>query len=218
MKQRIVLIATILGLFIVACNQSPKEKTAVKSTAISLDVADADTLIASQNTSKIIWKGFKPGGEHTGFVNLKSNGVVLVKDNQLVGGNFIIDLTSITDTDLSDPEMNGKLIGHLKSADFFNVDSFPEARFVLSGVSKVEGDNQYAYLLSGDLTIKNITKPISFKTNLEIDGHTFSAESEPFMLDRTQWNVNYGSKSIFKELTDKFINDEFSIQISLKSI
>jgi hypothetical protein len=217
MKTKTVFLLLLIGVF-VACNQTPKSKTQQESINSNLVTTGADTLAACPHSSQINWKGFKPAGEHSGIVKLKPGGIILVKVNQLVGIDVVIDLTSITDSDLTDPKMNEMLVKHLKSPDFFNVDSFPTARFILTGISKTNDNSQFEYLVSGNMTIKNITKPITFKANYKIEDGIFSAESESFMIDRTQWKVNYGSKSIFKELTDKFINDEFSIQISLKSM
>jgi polyisoprenoid-binding protein YceI len=218
MKNKVNILTFLMMAILPACHHSPNNQKSEITKSAYLDTNGADTLIASHHASQITWKGFKPGGEHTGMVNLKPDGIILIKGNQLVGLDIAIDLTSIADSDLTDPKMNEMLIKHLKSPDFFNVDSFPTAHFVLSGLSKTVNNGPFAYMLSGNMTIKNITRPISFKANIDIKENSFSAESEPFMLNRTQWNVNYGSKSIFKELTDKFINDEFSVQILLKSM
>lgn len=168
--------------------------------------------------TKIYWKGSKPTGEHNGLIKLKDGGKFIVNDDKLVGGEFVIDMNSIVDTDIEDEKMNAKLVGHLKSEDFFYVDSFPEAKFVITKVSDLKGDAEFTNQIDGNLTIKGITKGISFKANVKIHNGIVSATSEEFVLDRTQWNVNYGSKSVFKELQDKFINDEFSLVIDAHSM
>lgn len=198
----------------VACNQSPKGNKAEATDSHKMEMAaDADALSACPHQSKIYWKGTKPTGEHTGFIKLKEGGKFLVEDNQLVGGEFIIDMNSIVDIDIEDAEMNAKLIGHLKSADFFHADSFPTAKFVITSVEALSGDEEFTHAIKGNLTMKDVTKGIDFKANVKVNEGAVSATSEEFVLDRTQWNVNYGSKSIFKELKDKFINDEFSLKI-----
>jgi polyisoprenoid-binding protein YceI len=217
MKVKIVLLSVLVVLTAIACNQTTKEKANVSNASGILDPTGADTLVACHHSSKVNWIGFKPGGQHNGTVNLSPGGIILVKNNQLVGADINIDLTTIANIDLADATYNAKLVGHLKSPDFFNVDTFPTANFKLTGLIPLQ-DSLYTHLAKGELTMKAITNPIEFRAKISISGKSFAAESEPFMLDRTLWHVNYGSKSIFKELKDSFINDEFSIQISLASM
>jgi polyisoprenoid-binding protein YceI len=203
----------------VACNQSPKGTKVEASDTHKMEMtADADGIAACPHQSKIYWKGTKPTGEHTGFIKLEEGGKFMVEDNQLVGGEFIIDMHSIVDVDIEDEEMNAKLVGHLKSADFFHADSFPTAKFVITSVEALTGDEAFTHLIKGNLTMKDITKGIEFKANVKLSEGAVSATSEEFVLDRTQWNVNYGSKSIFKEIKDNFIHDEFSLKIEVYSM
>ncbi|HAM98285.1 MAG TPA: YceI family protein [Marinilabiliales bacterium] len=219
MKKVVYSLLSLSLIAVVACNQAPKgTKTEVtdEHTGNAIEVGQAVT--ACNHQSKIYWTGTKPGGEHQGIINLKEGGKFLVDDDKLIGGEFIIDMNSIVDLDLENAEMNGKLVGHLKSADFFYVDSFPDAKFVITGVEELSGIPEFTHTIKGNLTMKNITKGISFKAKVSVVDGNVSARSENFVLDRTQWGVNYGSKSIFKELQDKFINDEFGLRIEAYSM
>ena len=108
--------------------------------------------------SSIVWTGYKVTGKHTGTVKIK-NGNLAWADGKLTGGSFEIDMTSITDTDL-EGEWAAKLVGHLKSEDFFAAEQFPTLTFVSTSVVKKDEEN---YIVNGDLTIRGITKPISLK-------------------------------------------------------
>lgn len=159
------------------------------------------------NTSKsvITWKGHKVTGSHYGSVNVKS-GKLDMNNGKLVGGKIAVDMTSITNGDL-EGEWNGKLVGHLKSDDFFGVASYPEAVFTIQrAVEAAPGE----YTVTGDLTIKNKTNPIKFKAYLK-DGMATANVT----IDRSKYDVRYGSGSFFDNLGDKTIYDEFELEIKL---
>ena len=156
--------------------------------------------------STVTWKAYKVTGSHTGTVTLTSG--ALEFDNEvLTGGEFAVDMTSLVSTDL-EGEYKGKLEGHLKSDDFFSVANFPEAKLVFTGVSP-NGKNSYE--VRGDLTIKGITKSITF--DLSVYGSKATASLK---VDRAQYDVRYGSGSFFENLGDKTIYDEFDLVIDLE--
>ncbi len=156
--------------------------------------------------SKIAWKGYKVLGSHEGTLNIKSGNLDFDGD-QLTGGNFVIDMSSITVTDL-EGEAAGKLVGHLSSPDFFGVKKYPTANFKITKVASrgTTGD----YKITGDLTIKEVTKSISFKA--KVDKASATGEVQ---IDRTHFNVKYGSGSFFDNLGDKTIYDEIDLVINL---
>ena len=156
--------------------------------------------------SKIHWIGKKVTGEHDGFIQLKQ-GQFSVIDDQIKKGQFTIDMNSMTCTDIEDPKYNQKLIGHLKSADFFGVEQFPTAKLVLTKSSKFK-NNQC--VVQGDLTIKNKTDVVKFL--VKRDGQTFKATIE---VDRSKYDVRYGSSSFFDNLGDKVIYDVFELDVEL---
>jgi polyisoprenoid-binding protein YceI len=156
--------------------------------------------------SKVVWKGYKVTGSHEGTIAIKS-GFLNFNADQLIGGEFTIDMTTISSTDL-EGEYKGKLDGHLKSADFFGVENFPTAKLVFTEV-KSSGKNSYE--VSGNITIKNITEPVSF--DLSVYGNKANAALK---IDRSKFDVRYGSSSFFDGLKDKAIYDEFDIVADLE--
>lgn len=157
-------------------------------------------------TSKVTWKAYKVTGSHTGTVTLNS-GSLIFDDNQLTGGEFEVDMTSLISTDL-EGEYKGKLEGHLKSDDFFGVEKFPVSSLVFT---KVEATGKNSYAVSGELTIKGITK--SVKLDVSIYGSKATATMK---VDRAQYDVQYGSGSFFENLGDKTIYDEFDLVVDLE--
>lgn len=156
--------------------------------------------------SKVVWKGYKVTGSHEGTIAIES-GSLTFDDNKLTGGEFVIDMSTISSTDL-DGGMKGKLDGHLKSEDFFGVEKHPTAKLVFT---KVTASGKNAYNVTGDLTIKGKTNPISFV--ISIYGNKATASLK---VDRTKYDVRYGSTSFFDGLKDKAIYDEFDLVADLE--
>lgn len=184
-------------------------KTLKKSFLLALLFAGT-TLFAQDfqsdvKSSTIKWIGKKVTGEHTGSITLKSGTFKIVK-NQLSSGVFVIDMATITNTDL-EGEWNDKLVGHLNSEDFFNTSEFPTAKLEVTESAKV---NNGVYAVKGNLTIKGITKPVSF--NVKQDGKTFTTTID---IDRTLYNIKYGSGKFFDDLGDKMIYDIFTLEVKL---
>lgn len=152
-------------------------------------------------TSKVVWKGYKVTGSHYGSITIKS-GHFNFDANKLAGGEFTIDMSTIVCEDL-EGEYKGKLEGHLKSDDFFGVEKYPTASLIIIEV-KSEGKNSYK--VKGDLTIKGITKSVSF--TISIYGNKANVALK---IDRTEFNIRYGSASFIDGLKDKAIYDEFDI-------
>lgn len=157
--------------------------------------------------STIEWTGEKVTGSHNGTIKLK-NGYLLIEDDEIVGGEFVMDMQSIKVTDL-EGEYKQKLEGHLKSEDFFGVEKYPTAKLVITDAAK-KSDGKFGIV--GDLTIKEDTHPITFDLTME-DEHTATTE---LTIDRSKYNVRYGSGSFFDNLGDKTIYDNFDLDITLK--
>jgi polyisoprenoid-binding protein YceI len=173
---------------------------------LSFTVLDGNKKTVDVKASTVTWKGYKVTGSHTGEIAIKS-GYLTFDSNALNGGEFVIDMPSITVTDL---EGKGKanLEGHLKSDDFFGVNAHPEATLKFTNV-KATGKG--AYKVTGDVTIKGKTESITF--DMTVDGNKANAALK---LDRTKFDVKYGSASFFDNLKDKAINDEFDITVNLE--
>lgn len=162
------------------------------------------------NNSVIVWKGYKVTGQHTGTVKVK-NGNLQLTDGKLTGGSFEIDMNSITDTDM-EPEYAAKLVGHLKSDDFFGVSKFPTAKFVITRA--IPQDTKGNYKIIGNLTIKETTKEVKFPATVAEQNGKVTATGQ-LKIDRSEYNVRYGSGSFFDDLGDKTIYDEFDLNVSL---
>jgi len=184
----------------------------LKSIALALVVvlstvaATAQTKNINTTTSTIEWVGKKVTGQHNGTVNFK-DGALIFKGAKLKGGIFTVDMTSLTATDLSG-EYQGKLNGHLKADDFFGTDKFPTAKIIFK---KIGTKSANLYTVTADLTIKGITKPVIF--DIAVNGNTATAA---FNVDRTKYDIKYGSKSFFESIGDKAIYDEFELKVTLK--
>ena len=163
---------------------------------------------AEVNTQKsnVEWHGKKIGSKHEGNIQLKS-GYLEIENDQIVAGNFVADMTTITDTDLKNEDYNQKLVGHLKSDEFFGVENFPTASFVLTKSSEF---NNGTATLTGDLTVKGNTESISFEVLRA--GKEYTAVVD---VDRSKFDVRYGSNSFFDNLGDKAIDDIFTLDIKL---
>jgi polyisoprenoid-binding protein YceI len=190
MKSVKVVIATlVLGLITFAGVAAPKIVNVNKS------------------ASSIAWLAKKVTGEHNGTVGI-SAGALNVNGNKLIGGNFTIDLKTIKALDITDPGYNQKFIGHITSGDFFEVEKFPTASFV---ITKVAGNQ-----VTGNLTVKGITKSITFPAEIAIKGGKVTAKAN-ITIDRTDFNIKYGSKKFFDSIGDKAIYDDFALTVSLVS-
>ena len=167
---------------------------------------------ANKNNSTVIWTGSKPTGSHTGNVTLK-DGYLSFDHENLVGGEFTIDMTSITCTDIESEKKNKYLVDHLKDEDFFDVNQFPEAKLVVNRVKNLEGSQ---FEMKGNMTIKGITKPVIFNADIKINRNSYTAIAK-IVIDRTKWGVEYKSGNIFKDLGDKIIYDDMEFDIFLVS-
>ncbi len=174
--------------------------------ALSTLTVTAQTKKVDVSKSTINWVGKKVTGQHKGTVAFKS-GALVFKSAVLTGGNFVVDMTSLTSTDLTG-EYLGKLNGHLKSDDFFGTTKYPTSTLVFKTVT-AKGNNVYS--VTADLTIKAKTNPITF--DLTVNGNSATTA---FIVDRTKYDVKYGSGSFFEGLGDKTIYDDFELTIDLK--
>jgi polyisoprenoid-binding protein YceI len=177
--------------------------------------ASAKPVAIDTSSSSIKWVGKKVTGQHNGTVNLKS-GEVDVEGNKVNGGHFEIDMTSIKVLDLTDAKDNAKLTGHLKSDDFFGVEKNPVATFKITSVKPLKGKKDANAEITGDLTIKGITNPVTFPAWVEAKDGKGSAKGK-FPIDRTLYNVRYNSGKYVPNIGDKMIYDNFDVEIDIKT-
>lgn len=184
----------------------------LKTIAIALLVAfgtvavSAQTKKVSTSKSQINWIGKKVTGQHQGTINLQ-DGALVFKGKKLVGGNFTVNMASLITTDLKAGEGKEKLEGHLKSEDFFGTEKYPTSKLVFKTIA-AKGKNLYT--VTADLTIKEKTNPVTF--DIKILGNKATTA---FKVDRTKYDIKYGSGSFFDNLGDKAISDEFELNVTL---
>lgn len=212
MKKSILAIAFV-ALAAVSCKT---EKNKVTVSEEVKDVKKVENVInsykANVSESTVTWKGSKPTGSHNGVVSLAS-GLLDIENGTLKSGEFTIDMTTISCTDLEVGKGKEKLEGHLKSADFFDVEKFPIAKFEVASSEMKDGKLH----VTGNLTLRETTKSITIPATIsEADGiATF--KSDVFSIDRTDFGVTYSSKKFDAALKDKFINDLMEISFEIKA-
>jgi len=168
------------------------------------------TFNVDKTKSKVTWIGRKVTGEHTGTVNI-ADGKLTSDGKNIIGGSFDIDMNTIVCTDLTDADYNGKLIGHLKSDDFFSVAKFPKSTLA---ITKATSTGNGTYKINGNLTIKGITQPIEFPATVTVSLTQVTAKAK-ILVDRTKYDIKYGSASFFDSLGDKAITNEFELNVDL---
>ncbi|MCX7909518.1 MAG: YceI family protein [Ignavibacteria bacterium] len=181
---------------------------------VSLSFAQ-DTYKLDTKKSKIKWIGKKFLGAHWGWVAFKS-GSIVYDGNKILKGEFEVDMNTIENEDLKDKETNAKLVGHLKSDDFFSVSKFPTAKFVIlhSTPLKQEKARDPNIAITGKMTIKGNTQTISFPATIKVDGDKIKAKAK-LEIDRTKFDVRFGSGSFFENLGDNVIYDNFTLELDL---
>ncbi|MET2985688.1 YceI family protein [Aureibaculum conchae] len=213
MKNQILKVVTILfiGLAMVACKDAKNKTEASEAEEVAKTTAKTVSYAADVDGSTLAWKGSKLTGTHNGTIKI-SEGNFSVEGGKLVGGNFIIDMNSIVVLDLEDPEKNGKLTGHLKSGDFFDVENHANGAFAITGVEEKDGKT----VVKGNLTVKSIKKNIEFPAVVSVSDSGVTLKSEPFTIDRTEWGIEYRSTRITDLAKDKLIDDNIELQVEVK--
>ncbi len=204
-----VFVSTMMAVNAFGADAKGKGKADAKPAAAMESVYSIDT-----GKSSVKWVGGKvTGAKHDGSVMLKS-GSVTVKNNMITSGQFEIDMNSITNDDLKgSPDDMNKLVGHLKSDDFFNVAAHPTASFKLTSVKPVAGKPN-TFDVGGTLTLKGATEKVQFPAEITMT-ETEAKATAQLEIDRTKWGLKYGSGKFFKGLGDKVINDQIKFELNL---
>jgi polyisoprenoid-binding protein YceI len=195
-------------------------RTIILTTALALNAAFAMDAVnvmhkANLDKSSVSWHATKVTGEHWGTIGIKDSWIELAGD-KITGGMFVFDMDDIIVTDIESPEWNAKLVNHLKSDDFFSVEKFPEVRFELTSAEQLKHKNHSEpnYQINGKLTIKGITHDVSLPAHIHLFAKGGNAKGE-IVLDRTLWDIRYGSGKFFEGLGDKTIHDEFKVSFDV---
>lgn len=201
MKKLIIL--SLVAMVGYTAQAQSKGKKAPKQTTMTVSDYEVDN-----NATTIIWTGKKVGGKHFGKIKV-AQGSLSASGSQIIGGSITIDMNSMTCDDITDAEYNGKLIGHLKNEDFFNTASYPEAKL---DITKVAYKGKMV-VVSGNLTIKGISKPVSFNVMVANSGNQLKANGK-LIFDRTKYDIKYGS-TLFGAAADKAIENNVTLDITL---
>ncbi len=170
----------------------------------------AEEYLVDVSKSAVKWTGKKVAGEHYGRITLQK-GTITLKEGILSGGTFAMDMNSIIVEDLQNPDMNARLTNHLKSDDFFGTATHPVSDLSITRVRKMDDGSLE---VTGNLTIKGITHPVSFTLTQEVSGRQFRAKGK-MEINRTQYGIRYGSGSFFSGLGDRMIADTFTLDFSV---
>ena len=214
-----ILFLGLVGLFLASCGNAPAGEKVETGAALEVESSSSDnglTFAVNTDESQINWIGSKLAGkQHTGYIKL-SNGSLGLKEGQLVSGKFTIDMNSITDTDMQPGDGKEKLEGHLKADDFFGIENHPTGAFQIVKVEAASGQPGVTHNITGNLTLKGITKSVTIPAVIGISENELVATTPGFTINRTEWDIKYGS-GIIGTAKDKIINDEVGLQISLKA-
>lgn len=195
------LTASVLTTAVAAPALATTEKPATrKAVTFNVDV----------KKSTLAWHGKKVTGEHNGTVELNKGNLIFDGKN-LTGGFIEVDMASIKNLDVADEGYRNKLVSHLKSDDFFNVEKYPTTTLKITKVTPKGGTN---YDVTGDLTVRGKTAPVTFPATVTLDGNNATATAT-VVVDRSKYDVKYGSKSFFENIGDKMIYDEFDLKVKL---
>lgn len=210
--KKIVLSILIVASLLTACKGEKKEKVVVNE-AVKVETNIAELNNVDTAVSVLTWKGSKPTGSHNGTVALKSGGMLFEK-GVLKGGEFVIDMSTITNLDMAGSDGAGNIEGHLKAPDFFDIVVYPTSKFQITKVEEAEGKLS----VTGNLQIKDVTKSITIPAMIATEAGVTTFKSDVFNVDRADFNVKYGSKRWIEGLKDKFINDlmEMSFVVVLR--
>ena len=215
MKKTTLISAILLisaSVFIISCG---KDKPVTSESNDVLTTSDGQVYVVDTLNSKAEWKGFKvvksDNTSHIGHLKFES-GEVTVKENKLESGQFVIDMNSITNEDLKEAESNGKLLGHLKSADFFDTAKFPNASYEITKVSEGLAGSDYNTILDGNLTLKGITKPFTFNATVKVKDGELMIPTEPKDINRDEFGIKFQMPT-----AEGLIKNEINVQMKVKA-
>ncbi len=220
MKKVFLSALAIATLSLTACDNGPKSGTEAQITdakSVEQSSTEAVAYVVDTNASSFKWEGHKKidiGDSHNGTVNLKESDI-MVAGNRITGGTFVMDMNSVNSLDLKGQDQKqSKLVGHLKSPDFFDVAKYPTSKFEITSVkdSSINDNNTW---VEGNLTIKDKTQNIGFPAKIEVKDDKATAKAR-VIIDRSKFDVRYDSESFFKNLAgNKIISNDITLDIDL---
>lgn len=213
------LLALCCVVVLAACGNAPAGEKVEAEEAVETPAETSATAISyniDTEASQVNWIGAKPtGDQHTGLIKLNS-GELFVENGNITGGTFELDMNSIAVLDEMGDEMKAKLEGHLKTGDFFEVEKFPTGTFEIASVAVAEGVEGATHNVTGNLTMKDITKSVTIPVKVELTENGLTASTPAFTINRTEWDVMYNS-GVIGTVKDKLINDDVALTLSLSA-
>lgn len=214
-----LFIIALVAVFTLTSCAKETRTTVTTTDAENIEVTiEANTLPINLETSLVTWNGYKSlvDTEHEGTIKLNQGELLLDEENQLVGGNFTLDMTTLDNSDLSGAMKEG-LLGHLNSAEFFDTENYSTATFQITKVLPIQ-ENGATHQVSGNLTIKDISKNITFKanaTNLDTENVSVTAD---FNINRQNWSLGHSEEaSVLDQVKDNAIKNEVRVRLDIKS-
>ncbi|PHI21443.1 hypothetical protein CEQ90_03325 [Lewinellaceae bacterium SD302] len=208
----------LLAALMFACGPEGEKVESSEALAEAETTTAAAAYTVDPAMSIINWEGTKlVGGGHEGTINI-SSGRIALANNNIVGGDFTVDMTSLANTDLEAGNGKEKLEGHLKSGDFFNVEEYPTATFNVVSAQPVPAGNEgpATHQVTGNFTMKGQTRSIAIPVIVSMDGDMLKIASNDFVIDRTEWGVNYGADGSVADLAkDNIINDNVGLVLQI---
>lgn len=208
--KKLILLSSIILVSFISCKDDKTKQTSPEEAEVKT-TKEVESKPVQESKSILVWEGYKPGESHKGTIDIQSTDLKF-ENTKLVGGTIIVDMNTITNSDVKSAEHNTKLVNHLKNEDFFEVDKYPTSKFEMTSVKYLTADHLE---IEGDLTIRGITKKINFPAFVVLVNGQKTLKSKTIKIDRTEFGVEYKSKKIFKTLKDKFIYDEFDIAFKI---
>lgn len=204
--KKIFLLFIGAGFMLTSCVGNPDGEKAATGDAVEVSESYGGKYYLDLEGSYVEWTGRKVSATHHGTIGIQQ-GTVDIAAGKITGGKVVIDMTNIENLDL-EGEWNEKLVGHLHSPDFFDTENFKEATFVFAEATKTGEGNEYT--VTGNLTIKDITKSITFKANIDITNENFVMKAD-FNIEREDWGITYAG------MADDLIAKEINFKINIKA-
>ena len=209
MNNKLSITCSILTVvfLLFGCGELVKDKDKASASSLSLHAGNEKYFIIDTKESVVIWKGSGVKGKHDGYAYI-SKGELMIENGQLMGGTVEIDMNK---TEGPGHDKDNNLINHLKGPDFFDIKKFPFSTIVITKVVAMDGENK---TVTGNLTIKGITHPVTFPARLKVKDGIAEADAR-LVIDRTKWDVRYNSGKFYDNLADKTISDSIEFQIKI---
>jgi polyisoprenoid-binding protein YceI len=211
---KLFAFAALVGFMAVSCAPEVEGEKVETGDAKKVDeekAAEAKTLAVDAAASTVNWEGSKIGGKHTGTIAIKE-GSVEVKGDEIVGGTFVFDMGNMTVTDEGmDDETKAKLVGHLSSGDFFEIEKFPTATFTITNVTAEEGEGT-THRIEGNLKMRDTEKSISFAAKVDMAEGSLTAEAPQFVINRQDWGIDWQNP-----MKESALSDDMGISLSISA-